>query len=163
MDTRLVMANTPQLMSYLRHELSYEFSMGLVELYRVRDLVSSPRLFDVYVRGAPTDLLVMAGSTYLDQCTMLADRCQKTYAASFDEWEEIRECVQVVLEYTSSDTTVSNIQIWPYSPSSLDEEQFRLAIALSFTRAEFLHESRISGALDELLGAYGFIVDEPFY
>lgn len=163
MEKRLVMANTPRLLNYLQKELSYEFSDGLVEFHKVRSLVSSPRLFDVYVRDAPTELLAVVGGTYLDQHTMLADRCQKTYAASFDEWESIKCRMQIVSEFASSDDKISNIQIWPYPPSSLDNEQFRIAVALSFTRAEFLFESRLSGALNELLGAYGFFVDEPYY
>lgn len=163
MEKRLVMANIPQILNHLRKELNYEFSKGQVEFHKVRSLVSSPRLFDVYARGAPIELLVEAGSTYLDQHTMLADRHQRTYAVSFEKWKELKKNIEVVADFDLSDKTVSNIQVWPYEPSSLDDEQFCIAIALSFTRAELLYEYRICGALDSLLESYGFIVDEPHF
>jgi hypothetical protein len=163
MEKRVIMANTPQLIRYLRDELSYEFSNGLVELHKIRNLVSSPRLFDVYVRGAPIELLVEAGSTFLDRHAMLADRYQKTYAISIDKWEQTRYCVDIITEFKPQHRTISNIQVWPYEPSSLNYEQLRIAVALSFTRAAFLYESRISSALNEILSASGIIVDEPLY
>ncbi|MHC8324187.1 hypothetical protein ACYZT4_26475 [Pseudomonas sp. GB2N2] len=163
MEKRLVMANTPQILKYLQKELKYEFSKGKVEFHEVRNLISSPRLFDMYVRGASIELLAAAGSTYLDQHTMLADRHQKTYAVSIEKWKEIEKTTEVIADFKPLDKTVSNIQVWPYEPSSLDDEQFCIAVALSFTRAELLYEYRICGALDTLLESYGFIVDEPHY
>lgn len=157
------MANTPQLLGHLRKELQYEFSQGKVSFHEVRNLVSSPRLFDHYVRDAPIDLLAGAGSTYLDEHTMLADRYQKTYAVSIEKWREIEKTVEIISDFELTDQTISNIQIWPFEPTSLSVEQFRIAVALSFTRSELLYEYRTCGALDTLLEQYGFIVDEPFY
>ena len=163
MDKRMAMANTPQIIDYLRNALDYEFSNGPVEFHEVRNLISSPRLFDVYVRDAPFELSVAAGGTYLDQHTMLADRNQKTYAISLEEWKRIENTIDVITDFKPLDKNVYNIQVWPYDPSSLDEEQFCIAVALSFTRAELLYEYRICGALDTLLESYGFVVDEPLF
>jgi hypothetical protein len=158
-----VMASTPNLLEYLRGELRYEFSQGRVPFHEVRNFISSPRLCDVYARRAPIELLTKAGNTYLDEHTMLADRYQKTYAVSLAKWRELESTIEVISDFEPSDKTVSNIQIWPYEPSSLDETKFRIAVALSFTFAELNYEYRTGGALDTLLEPYGFIVEEPNY
>lgn len=163
MQKRLVMANTSNLMEYLRDELRYEFSHGKVPFHELRNLISSPRLLDVYVRNAPIDFLTKAGSTYLDEHTMLADRHQKTYAVSTGKWSEIESAIEIVSDFEPLDKSITNIQVWPFEPALLDVVQFRIAVALSFTRAELMYEYRISGALDSLLESYGIFVEEPLY
>jgi hypothetical protein len=52
------------------------------------------------------------------------------------------------------------LQIWPFDPKSLDDFAMTVAVALSYTPAELMAESRISLALDELVGEWGFFTDE---
>lgn len=49
------------------------------------------------------------------------------------------------------DASVVRLQIWPFDPRILDEEQLRIAVAVSFTEFEIFDEPRLSLALGELL------------
>ncbi|MDH4567928.1 hypothetical protein E8E95_14690 [Pseudomonas sp. BN414] len=156
----VVMANQPNLLAYLKRELEFEFSNGPVDLRRVRNYVSSPRLFDFYAKGIELPGMIEAGDTYLDRRTMLADRSQKTFALSYADWVQHQPRVEVVGNFAARDSSIMNIQVWPYAPAELDEFQMAIAVALAYTKRELDAESRISSAIDDVISAYGFFTDE---
>jgi len=156
----LVMANRKNLLEYLKDKLSFEFELGLVDLRLVRNYVSSPRMFDYYVRTVPCLKMLVAGDTYLDELTMLADRRQKTYAISYDDWKKESNDIAILHEYDHWDPTVINIQVWPFSPTELDSFQRLIAVALSYTRCELDAESRIFSSIDGLVSDFGFFIDD---
>lgn len=156
----VVMANQPNLLAYLKRELDFEFANGPVDLRRVRNYVSSPRLFDFYAKSIDLPGMTEAGDTYLDRRTMLADRSQKTFALSYADWLQNQPRFEVVESFAARDTSVMNIQVWPYAPSELDEFQMAIAVALAYTKRELDAESRISSAIDDVVSAYGFFTDE---
>lgn len=63
----------------------------------------------------------------------------------------MKDKVELVDEFHFTDTSVSRIQVWPFDPSSLDLEAMKIAIALSITDLEMIYESRICGAVRDLL------------
>ncbi len=154
------MANQEGLIKKLHDQLKYGDS--LIDLDDVRAYVSSPRLFDVIIRGF-NEPLAIVGDTFLDQRSMLADWPQRTYGISFEQWQSLSSGVALIGDFHHNDTSVSKIQVWSFEPSSLCEEQMRLAVALSYTTAEFRAESRIVGALNHVLNDLGFYVDEDRY
>lgn len=156
----VVMANHPNLFAYLRSALEWEFTEGIVDLRLVRSFVSSPRLMSFRVKFFSHPALSPAGNTYLDKRTMLADCPQKTYAIALHEWETLIEHVVFVDEFGWRDASIMNIQVWPYTPASLGEFAMTIAVALSYTPAELMAESRISLAIDELVHQWGFFADE---
>ncbi|HEK2289128.1 TPA: hypothetical protein ACRNTS_004626 [Pseudomonas aeruginosa] len=157
---RVVMANHPNLYAYLRSALEWEFAQGGVDLRLVRNFVSSPRLMSFRVKLFSHPALSPAGNTYLDKRTMLADFPQKTYAVAFHEWKNLVDHVVFVDKFAWRDASIMNIQVWPYTPASLDEFAMTIAVALSYTPVELMAESRISLALDELVHQWGFFSDE---
>jgi hypothetical protein len=154
------MANLPNLEIHLRDELKWEFNQGLVDLRHVRSLVSSPRLISLCVRAFSHPALAEAGDTFLDSRTRLADYPQKTMAMSFTNYRTLVDSVEVVDEYHPHDASVMKLQIWPYEPGDLNKFAMAVAVALSYTPAELMAESRISGAIDELVSEWGFFTDE---
>lgn len=156
----LVMANSKNLLEYLRAKLSFEFDVGLVDLKLVRNYVSSPRMFDHYARMVTLPGMLVAGDTFLDEFTMLADRRQKTFAISYDDWKMECKNIEVLHEYDLGDSTVINIQVWPFPPAELDYFQKVIAVALSYTRSELNAESRISSSIDDLVSEFGFFSDD---
>lgn len=157
---RVVMANHPNLLTYLKRELDFEFSNGAVNLRLVKGYVSSPRLFDFYAKRIDLPGMVEAGDTYLDRRTMLADRSQKTFALSYVDWLQNQPRFEVVESFAARDSRIVNIQVWPYASAELDEFQMAIAVALSYTRRELDAESRISSAIDDVVSPYGFFTDE---
>ncbi|HCL3145380.1 TPA: hypothetical protein N2A34_003139 [Pseudomonas aeruginosa] len=157
---RVVMANHPNLLTYLKRELDFEFSNGAVDLRLVRGYVSSPRLFDFYAKGIELPGMIEAGDTYLDRRTMLADRSQKTFALSYSDWLQNQPRFEVIESFAARDSSIVNIQVWPYAPAELDEFQMAIAVALAYTKRELDAESRISSAIDDVVSAYGFFTDE---
>jgi hypothetical protein len=154
------MANREKLIDVLHKQLKCGDS--LIDLDEVRSYVSSPRLFDITVRNLKPSL-VCVGDTFLDKRSMLADWPQRTYGVSMEQWRAMSSSVELIDDYRHNDTSVAKIQVWPFEPSSLEEEQLRLAVALSYTAAEFRAESRIVGALNHVLNDLGFYVDGDRY
>jgi hypothetical protein len=136
---------------------------NLVELEDVKKCVSSPRLFDLMVRQLPTEGLVNVGDSFLDKRTMLADWPQRTYGISLHVWVSIHKRVELVDVFHMNDASVSKVQVWPFDPASLSEEEMRLAVALSYTAAELYAEPRIVGSLNDVLNELGFWVDPERY
>ncbi|WP_434704898.1 hypothetical protein J3P85_03255 [Pseudomonas sp. Z1-12] len=157
--TFVVMATHPNLENRLRGELKWEFNQGLVDLRHVRSLVSSPRLISLCVRAFSHPALGEAGDTFLDSRTLLADYLQKTMAISLTNYLLLEGAVEVVDEYSPNDPSVMKLQIWPYEPGDLNEFAMTVAVALSYTPAELMAESRISLAINELVGKWGFFTD----
>ncbi|MDP5542491.1 hypothetical protein P3769_15460 [Pseudomonas aeruginosa] len=156
---RVVTADYPDLERVLRSELEYEFSRGPVDLKEVRNLVSSPRLQSLYLRSFTHPDLVEAGGTFLDKHTMLADAPQKTFAVSSDRWRSIARHVVEVREFSPRDQSVMQVQLWPFDPRSLDDFAMVIAVALSYMPNELVEESRISLALGEMVGKWGYFTD----
>jgi hypothetical protein len=158
--TSVVMTNHPKLQDHLRRELAWEFNQGPVDLRHVRSLVSSPRLMSQSVRAFSHPALFVAGDTFLDSRTMLADYLQKTRAISLADYLPLVSEVEIVDEYDPNDRSVMKLQVWPFEPGDLNDFAMTVAVALSYTRAELMAESRISLAIDELVGKWGFFTDE---
>lgn len=158
--TYVVMASHPNLQDHLRRELEWEFNQGLVDLRHVRSLVSSPRLMSLSIRAFSHPALAEAGDTFLDSRTMLADYPQKTRAISLTNYLLLEGAIEVVDEYSPNDPSLIKLQIWPFEPAELNDFAMTVAVALSYTPAELMAESRISLAIDELVGKWGFFTDE---
>lgn len=157
---RVVAADYPELEAYLRSELEYEFSCGPVNLSEVRSLVSSPRLRSFYLQAFTHPSLIEAGDTFLDKHSMLADNPQQTFALSHEEWRSIEGKVVEVSEFGPRDVSVMQVQIWAFDPRPLEGFAMALAVALSYTPAELMQESRISLALGEIFRKWGYFTDE---
>ncbi len=104
--------------------------------------------------------MIPAGDTYLDMHTMLADKHQKTFTISLTEWETKKSDFAIVSEFPARDESVICIQIWPFCANDLNAFQMAIAVAMSYTHAELIAESRISSALDDLVNPYGFFADD---
>ncbi|AWM92540.1 hypothetical protein DJ564_17845 [Pseudomonas sp. 31-12] len=184
-----VMANEPDLLKKLLNVLQHhpKSSEGLIDIERVKDYVSTPRLADFHVRGPrgadvirgyfekarPSDpeirthngvALTEVGDSFLSERTMLADGVQKTYAISIHELEEFKRGKDIVLddenfEHDYSDVNVASIQIWPFNPATLSEEQLILAVAISYSPRDWLVQERVAGAVDQLIRPLGFYVN----
>lgn len=149
---RMMCASEEELLNKVRTSLSQgvETKHGH-PIFMLRSIVSSPRLKDVFVKDFPIDDLVQVGDSYLDKYTMLADQPQKTYALSHTEWQRRESQTHVISSFHFRDTSVVKLQIWPFDPRTLNEEQLRIAVAVSFTEFEIFDEPRLSLALSELL------------
>jgi hypothetical protein len=153
------MATHPNLEIHLRGELKWEFNQGLVDLRHVRSLVSSPRLISLCARAFSHPALAEAGDTFLDSRTRLADYPQKTMAISLTNYRLLEGTIEVVEEYSHNDSSLMKLQVWPFEPGELNEFAMAVAVALSYTPAELMAESRISAAIGELVGKWGFFTD----
>ncbi|QZP34295.1 hypothetical protein [Pseudomonas sp. DR48] len=135
----------------------------MIDFDLVRNFVSSPRIMDIYVREAVIETPSFVGDSYLDQITMLADKRQKTVGISLKAWAVLEKTAGRVEKYHFDDASISVLQIWPFDPMSLSDEHLKIAIALSYTTGELRAESRIVGALNEVLEGLGFgIVSERY-
>ncbi len=114
----------------------------------------------MFVRAFSHSALAEAGDTFLDSRTLLADYPQKTMAISLTNYLLLEGTVEVVDKYSASDASVMKLQVWPFEPGELNEFAMAVAVALSYTPAELMAESRISLAIDELVGKWGFYTDE---
>ncbi|MDD1976206.1 hypothetical protein NPS20_07460 [Pseudomonas putida] len=90
---------------------------------------------------------------------MMADGNQKTYAISIDDWLNISDEVEMLEFCKPFDSAVMNLKVWPFAPSALNDFAMAVAVALSFTPAELMAESRISLAVDELMAEWGYFAD----
>lgn len=154
-----VMANYPELENYLRKRLEWEFQQGKVDFRHVRNVVSSPKLESYTIRCFSHPGLKMAGDSYLSLHTMVADGYRKTYALSMADWHEISDAVEKVDWCEPFDEAVMSIQVWPFQPRELDGFAMGVAVALSFSPAELMADSRISSAVDELMMKWGYYAD----
>ncbi|MCP1496230.1 hypothetical protein J2Y86_000937 [Pseudomonas migulae] len=184
-----VMANEPDLLKKLLNAMQYhpKSPEGLIDIERVKDYVSTPRLADFHVRGprgvvmgrgyfekteeADPEVrthngvsLTEVGDSFLSERTMLADGPQKTYAISVYDLEEFKRGKDIVLEDENSehdfaDTNVAQIQIWPFDPAELSEEQLILAVAISYSPRDWLVNERVAGAVDGLIRPLGFFIN----
>ncbi|WP_415760600.1 hypothetical protein [Pseudomonas sp. LT1P18] len=184
-----VMANEPDLLKKLLNVLQHypKSPEGLIDIERVKDYVSTPRLADFHVRGPrgpvmergyfeKTELadaevrthkgagLTEVGDSFLSERTMLTDGTQKTYAISIHDLEEFKRDKDVVLEdenfeHDFGDANVAQIQIWPFDPAELSEEQLILAVAISYSPRDWLVQERVAGAVDQLIRPLGFFVN----
>lgn len=155
----LVMANEPKLHCHLKAAMAIDSAATPVDLRQVRNFVSSPRLFDIYLNGPASAGMAPAGDTFLDMHTLLADKRQKTYALSLAGWQEKKENLRVVQRFSPQDGAIICVQVWPFEMNTLDHFQTVIAVAMSYTRAELEAESRISSALNELVEEFGFFAD----
>lgn len=184
-----VMANEPYLLKKLLNALQHypKSPEGLIDIERVKDYVSTPRLAEFYVRGPrgavmqrgyfekaqlsdpevrthKSVALTEVGDSFLSARTMLADGVQKTYAISIHEVEEFKRGVDIVLddenfEHDFRDVNVARIEIWPFDPATLSEEQLILAVAISYSPRDWLVQERVAGAVDDLIRPLGFYVN----
>ncbi|MBZ9784161.1 hypothetical protein K9857_21730 [Pseudomonas sp. REP124] len=156
-----VMANEPDLLKKLLSELQHRRSKsGLVDIELVKGYVSPPRLADYYVRGHLGAGLVAVGDTFLDARTMLADRAQKTFAVPIQQWSEFVDGKELLDgDPVFGDSNVTRIEVWPFDPSTLSEQQLILAVAISYSPREWYANERVAGAVDQLIQPLGFFVD----
>ncbi|WP_162556260.1 hypothetical protein [Pseudomonas sp. 31-12] len=135
----------------------------MIDFDLVKNFVSSPRIMDIYVRDVVIETPTFVGDSYLDQITMLADKRQKTVGISLKTWAVLEKTAGRVEKYHFNDASISVLQIWPFDPMSLSDDHLKIAIALSYTTGELRAESRIVGALNEVLEGLGFgIVSERY-
>ncbi|OWP72953.1 hypothetical protein CEC48_04550 [Pseudomonas sp. K2I15] len=71
----------------------------------------------------------------------------------------LADAVEIVEEYNPNDPSVMKLQVWPYEPGALNDFAMTVAVALSYTPAELMAESRISLAIDELVSEWGYFTD----
>ncbi len=160
---RMLPANEEGLLAKVKCSLSGSLEIRFGHpLFILRSIVSSPRLKDIYVREYPVQNLVPVGDTYMDKHTMLADENQKTYGISLAEWGVNEGTAQVVTDFDLGDTTVAKLQVWPFDPRELDEDQLRIAIAVSFNEFEIFNEPRLSLALGDLLECLNVTTDYTY-
>ncbi|HGY9618731.1 TPA: hypothetical protein ACOJNU_000804 [Pseudomonas putida] len=153
-STKVVMASALNSVALAKQLFSYYEDGQSVPIHELKSLISSPRLFDVYLKDFVGGESILAGDSFLDLHTNLADSLQKTYAITLADWEVVRELYVEVDSFDFRDASVSKVQVWPYDPRSLSPEQMRLAVAVSFTDSELLEEPRLCGALRALLSEY---------
>jgi len=153
---KMIMANDPAVSTYAKAFLeSHNVRPNSpVPLYVLKSLISSPRLFDVYWDDFNSANCAIAGDTFLDRFTMLADSKQKTYAISFEQWNILRGNHKDHQDFDAGNRDVLKIQVWPFEPQSLSAEQMLLAVAVSYSDVELLDEPRLCGALNMLLSDY---------
>ncbi|MFT0475086.1 hypothetical protein ACMSI6_14230 [Pseudomonas antarctica] len=153
---KMIMANharTPQ----LTKEFLDFYNAGLskaVPLYVLKSFISSPRLFDVFLRKFNSEDFVVVGDTFLEKHTMLGDNKQKTYAVPIGKWKTLQFLYQDISDFETKDEEVSKIQVWSFDPLDLNYEQMILAIAVAYNELELLEEPRLCGALNDLLFHY---------
>jgi len=148
----LLMPNRPDLVQKVREYLE-QFDPPHKIVY-LRSLVSSPRLSDHFVRNLDSSGLVLVADSFLSEHTMLGDHTQRSYGVSLEAWAEMKDKVELVDDFHFTDTTVSRVQVWPFDPSSIDLDAMKIAVALSITDLEMRYESRICGAVRDLLMDY---------
>lgn len=160
---RMMPANEDGLLEKVRYSLSGSLEIRFGHpLFILRSIVSSPRLKDIFVQEFPVQDLVPVGDTYLDKHTMLADENQKTYGISLAEWQANEGTAQIVTDFDFRDATVAKLQVWPFDPLELDEDQLRIAVAVSFNEFEVFDEPRLSLALSELLECLNITTDYTY-
>lgn len=90
---------------------------------------------------------------------MLADGPQKTLAIELGEWKKNESMFEKVESYALRDGSVIKIQVWPFNPSKLNLPQLKVAVAVSYNEIELMRDSRLCGAIHELLSTYNVDAD----
>lgn len=158
---KMVMASSPDLLECVAREVTSRGTLGFSQL---RSLISSPRLADYWIQDLSLDGLVEVGDSFLTKYSMLGDWDYKTYGIELSAWERIKG-KSVMLERgdlkaaDARKNCVTRLQIWPFDPSTLGTEAMKLAVAVSYAPLELIYESRIVGAINEMLEAYGIDSD----
>lgn len=147
----LVMANDPDLLEHVHSNLNGEATLRFAQL---RALISSPKLADYWVRNLDTNGLSFVGDSFLSEHSMLGDWDRKSYGVSIARWLEIQGGLEILDELKFRDEGVSRVQIWPFDPNELALEAMKLAVAVSYSDLELFRESRIYGAINEMLSEY---------
>ncbi len=153
----LLMANHPDLVQRVREYLD-RFDPPHKIVY-LRSLVSSPRLSDHFVRNLDTSGLALVADSFLAEHTMLGDHRQRSYGVSLEVWGGMKKSVEIVKDFHFTDITVSRVQVWPFDPSLLGLDAMKIAVAISITDLEMIYESRIFGAVNDLLTDYRIDAD----
>lgn len=156
-----VMANEPDLLKRLFNTLIS--TEGKIEIGEVREYVSSPCLAEIYIGGRHGAGLVAVADTYLDAKTMLADRAHRSFAVSIFELGLYLKDKSVLAEVHWGDKNVTRLEVWPFDPGNLSQEQLTLAVALSYSDVELRREERVTGALNGLLNPLGFYIPDDVY
>ncbi|WP_397452045.1 hypothetical protein [Pseudomonas sp. NA-150] len=160
-SSALMMADHPDLVerveTYLRE--MYALGDGRSPLRVLRTLVSSPRLADFRVRDFNTDGYAKVGDSFLNEHTMLSDWSQKSYGVELSRWRLIYPNLEIVSDYELRDERITRIQVWPFDPKLLSFEAMKISVTLSYTDFELYRQSRLVGALNDLMQMYNLEVD----
>jgi hypothetical protein len=156
------MANEPILLKKLLNELQYKRSKstGLIDIELVKGYVSPPRLADFHLRGHHGAGLIAVGDTFLEARTMLADRAQKTFAVPIQRWTDFVKGKELLAgDPEFADSNITRIELWPFDPATLAEEELTLAVAISYSPRDWIADERIAGAVDQLIQPLGFYIN----
>lgn len=158
---KMIMANAPALLDQIAMAVTSDGTFGYLQL---KSLVSSPRLAEYWIQDLNTDGLVEVGDSFLNKHTMLGDWDYKSYGMELSAWEKIKG-ESVMLEYgdlkraEAGNHKIIRLQIWPFNPATLSLEEMKIAVAVSYAPLELIYESRIFGAINEMLEEYGIDAD----
>lgn len=154
---KMIMANHPSSVAIAKIKIrqsSYYCVDGETPFFVLASIVSSPRLFDVFLKNVSPNTFTEVGDTFLSKHTMLADNCEMTYAISLDQWNNLAGHYTEVDKYEKGDTSISKIQVWPFDPRLLTFEQMVLSVGMSYNDEELKDEPRLCGALRSLMKDY---------
>lgn len=158
---QLVLANHEHVVQIAKERLSKLWKVrDRSPLFMLRSIISSPRLADVYVRGFKVGGLRRVADSYLSDHTLLGDLHHATFGIELKSWRDKNWPTLQTKDVRSHHSDIIRLQVWPFDPNDLGENQMRLAIAVSFTDLELFEEPRLSGALDDLLE--DFNIDSEF-
>lgn len=149
---KLILANDADALLIATDRLNKLWKVrGRSPLFMLRSIISSPRLADVYVRDFSTDGLRRVADSFLCDHTMLGDLDHPTFGIEMSRWRQMDWPTLEAKDVRSHYENISRLQIWPFDPNELGEDQMRLAVAVSFTDLELFEEPRLSLAVDDLL------------
>ncbi|MFG0669433.1 hypothetical protein ACF8E6_02570 [Pseudomonas sp. xss_1] len=158
---KMIMANAPDLLEQIAMTVTSNGTLGYRQL---KSLVSSPRLADYWIQDCNTEGLVVVGDSFLTKHSMLGDWDYKSYGMELSAWERIKgESVMLELgdlkRAEADNHKITRLQIWPFNPSTLGLEEMKMAVAVSYAPLELIYESRIWGAINEMLEEYSIDAD----
>lgn len=154
---KMIMANHPNSVAIAKNRIRqsvYYCVNGETPFFVLASIVSSPRLFDVFLKDICPTTFTEAGDTFLSRHTMLADNCEMSYAISLAQWSDIAGRYTEVDQYEKGDTSISKIQVWPFDPRLLSFEQMVLSVGMSYSDEDLKDEPRLCGALRNLMKDY---------
>lgn len=152
---QLILCNERNVIEIVNRRLDKTWNIrGKSPLFLLRGIISSPRLADVYVRNYPTQGLRRVADSYLSDNSLLSDLPHASFGIELKDWREQNWPVVPLNEVRNHHQDLIRLQIWPFDPNDLTEEQMALAVAVSFTDQELFEEPRLSGAIEEILAAY---------
>lgn len=158
---QLILANHENSVQIAKDRLSKLWKVrNRSPLFMLRSIISSPRLADMYVSNFYTDGLRRVADSFLSDNTLLGDLPHATFGIELSRWQELNCPVLQAREIRDHHSDIIRLQVWPFDPNDLDEEQMRLAVAVTFSDLELFEEPRLSLAVDELLEP--FKIDSEF-